>query len=232
MREDKIGISLIIPVYNESVNIVKSVYDGLNMLAKLSEDYEIIIVESGSTDNTAEVADWLSSDNNQVKVIHQGAKLGLGSALKEGINKSKYEFIFYIDGDSPFSMDEFIRGFHLLRDNEVVCGYRLNRQDTFVRSLCSKAFNLSMRILYGVSIRDVQIGFKMFRKEIFDKAKLVSDSMFISAEIIAKAHKAGYRIAELGVRYNDRTSGKSSVTIREVIKIGADLIALKIGVLR
>jgi glycosyltransferase involved in cell wall biosynthesis len=223
------GISLVIPVYNEEDNIQKAVQDGLQMLPQLTRDFEVIIVESGSTDSTGAVTDRLAGENERVRVVHQGAKLGLGSALKEGFGLAKYESIFYIDGDNPFRMSEFVRGFPLLQEADIVCGYRTNRQDSFLRALYSKLFNLLMRLLFGVKVRDTQIGFKLLRRSIFERVKLTTDSMFIDAELLYKAQKAGYRIAELGVEYLGKPSGKSSVTFREVVKIGVDLFRYRFG---
>lgn len=223
------GISLVIPVYNEEENIKRAVMDGLSVLPQLSRDFEIIIVESGSTDDTAVVADHLAEENERVKAIHQGAKLGLGSALKEGFAAARHDYIFYIDGDNPYRMSEFIRGFPLLQQADVVCGYRLNRQDPPMRAFYSKVFNFLMRALFGVKARDVQIGFKMMRKSIFERVKLTTDSMFIDAELLIKAQKAGYRITEFGVEYLGKSSGRSSVTLREVAKIAIDLLRYRMG---
>jgi glycosyltransferase involved in cell wall biosynthesis len=226
------GISLVIPVYNEEDNIQKAARDGLAILSGLTKDFEIIIIESGSTDNTGAVTDRLTAEDERVRVIHQGAKLGLGNALKAGFGAARYESIFYIDGDNPFRMSEFVRGYPLLGEADIVCGYRTNRQDTFVRALYSRAFNFVMRTLFGVRVRDTQIGFKLLRKSLFEQVKLTTDSMFIDAELLIKAQKAGYRITELGVEYLGKPSGKSSVTFREVIKIGADLLKYRLGGLK
>ena len=226
------SISLVIPVYNEEDNIRKAVLDGLLILPQLAKDFEIIIIESGSTDTTGAVTDRLAGENERVRVIHQGAKLGLGSALKEGFGAAKYESIFYIDGDNPFRMSEFVRGFPLLQEADIVCGYRTNRQDTFIRALYSWVFNFLMRTLFGVKVRDTQIGFKLLRKSIFERVRLTTDSMFIDAELLIKAQKAGYRITELGVEYLGKPSGKSSVTFREVVKIGLDLFRYRFGGLK
>lgn len=222
------SISLVVPVYNEEENIKKVVQDGLSVLSQLTRDFEIIIVESGSTDNTAAVVDRLANEDERVRAIHQGAKLGLGSALKEGFGAAQYEYIFYMDGDNPFQMSEFIRGFPLLQQADVVCGCRVNRQDTPVRALYSKVFNFLMRTLFQVKVRDVQIGFKMMRKSIFERVKLTTDSMFIDSELLIKAQKEGYRITELDVEYLGKSSGKSSVTFRDIMKIARDLVKYKI----
>ena len=221
------GISLVIPVYNEEENIMKAVEDGLSVLPQLARDFEIIIVESGSTDDTGAVVDELAREDERVRAIHQGTKMGLGSALKEGFGAARYGYIFYIDGDNPFRMSEFIRGFPLLQEADLVCGYRVNRRDIPLRALYSGVFNLLMRILFGVRVRDTQIGFKMMRKSIFDRVKLTTDSMFIDAELLIKAQKEGYRITELDVEYVGN-SGKSSVTFRDVLKIATDLLKHKI----
>ncbi len=222
------SISLVIPVYNEEASITEAVKDGLAVLSRLTGDGEIIIVESGSTDNSAAVTDNLAEENERVKVVHQGVKKGLGSALKEGFGAARGDFIFYMDGDNPFRMSEFERGFPLLMETDIICGYRVNRQDTFIRAIYSKVFNLMMRTLFGVKVRDVQIGFKMLRKSIFERVHLKADSMFIDAELLIKAQKAGYRIAEMGVEYLGNPSGKSSVTPLDVLKIAWDLVKYKI----
>jgi len=221
------GISLVIPIYNEEGNIAKSVSEAVPVLASLTQDYEIIFVESGSTDNSAAILNGFATENERIKVIHQGAKLGLGSALKQGFDAARYEYIFYIDGDNPFPMSDFIRGFPLLQQADIVCGYRVNRRDTPIRYIYSKVFNLLIRTLFQVKVRDVQIGFKMLRKSIFEKVKLNSDGMFIDAELLIKAQNEGYRITEFGVRYLGRASGKSSVTLWEVLKIAGDLLKYK-----
>jgi glycosyltransferase involved in cell wall biosynthesis len=223
------GISLVIPVYNEEENIKRAVHDGLSTLPQLARDFEIIIVESGSIDNSAVVVDQLAKENERAKVIHQVTKLGLGSALKEGFSAAQYEYIFYTDGDNAFRMSEFIRGFPLLKEADLVCGYRVNRQDPLVRALYSKVFNFLMRVLFGVKMRDVQIGFKMMRSSIFQKVKLRANSMFIDAELLIKTQKEGFRIAELGVEYMGNPLGKSSVNFRDVLKIVWDLIRYKMG---
>jgi len=222
------GISLVIPVYNEGENIQKAVRDGLSVLPQLTKDFEIVIVESGSTDNTGAVVDELAREDKRVRAIHQGAKLGLGSALKEGLGAAKYGNIFYIDGDNPFRMSEFIRGFPLLQEADIVCGYRTNRQDTPIRAIYSKVFNFLMRVLFGVKVRDTQIGFKMMKKNVFERVNLTTDSMFIDAEFLIRAQRAGYKITELGVEYLGNPSGKSSVTFMDVLKIARDLVKYKI----
>lgn len=221
------GISLVIPIYNEEGNIPKSVSEAVPVLASLAQDYEIIFVESGSTDNSAAILDGFAAENERIKVIHQEAKLGLGSALKEGFDAARHEYIFYIDGDNPFRMSEFARGFPLFEQADIVCGYRINRKDTFVRLIYSKVFNLLMRTLFQVKVRDVQIGFKMLRKSTFEQVKLTSDGMFIDAELLIKAQNEGYRITEFGVQYIGRTSGKSSVTFKEVLRMVRELVSIK-----
>lgn len=217
------GISLVIPIYNEEGNIEKSVSDAVPVLESLAENYEIIFVESGSTDSSAVILDRLAAENKRIKVIHQGAKKGLGSALKEGFVSAKYEYIFYIDGDNPFQMSEFIQRFPLLERVDVVCGYRMNRNDTPIRYIYSKVFNFLVRSFFQVKVRDVQIGLKMLRKSIFERVKLRSDGMFISAELLIKAQNEGYRITEFGVKYIDRASGTSSLTFGDVVKMAKDL---------
>lgn len=202
--------------------------DAVPVLTSLAEDYEIIFVEGGSTDNSTIILDRLAAESKRIKVIHQGAKKGLGSALKEGFASAKYEYIFYIDGDNPFRMSEFTRGFPLLQQADIVCGYRVNRDDTPIHSIYSKVFNFLIRTLFRVKVRDVQIGFKMLRKSILKRVKLKSDSMFIDAELLIKAQNEGCRITEFGVKYIERVSGRSSVTLGDVLKIARDLLRYKI----
>lgn len=219
------SISMVIPVYNEESNIRQCAADALAMLTSLTTEFELIFVESGSTDRTGAIVDELAEQDERIKVLHQRVKKGLGNALKEGYTIARNEWVFYTDGDNAFEMSRFCEAAELLKrpDVDVVNGRRVNRNDTVARAIYTRVYNLIMRLLFGVRARDKAIGFKAFKQTVLDVVELHSDSMFISGEFLAQAYKYGYKVAEMDVHYRERTAGASTVNIRVVLAIAADL---------
>jgi len=220
------SISMVIPVYNEEGNIRQCVTGALAMLTSLTTEFELILVESGSTDRTGAIADELAGRDERIKVLHQGAKKGVGNALKEGYAIARNEWVFYTDGDNPFEMSRFCEAAELLKrpDVDVVNGRRVNRNDTMVRALYTRVYNFIMRFFFGVRVRDKAIGFKAFKRKVLDTIELHSDSMFISGEFLAQVYKHGFRVAEIDVYYRERTAGASTVNTRLVLAMVADLV--------
>jgi dolichol-phosphate mannosyltransferase len=217
---------MVIPFYNEEGNIERCTNDAFSMLSSLTDEFELIIVESGSTDRTGAMADVLAKQDERIKVLHQGSKQGVGSALKEGYKMAKNEWVFYTDGDNAFEMSGFCEVAKLLGrpDVDVVNGRRVNRNDTVIRAIYTRAYNFIMRFFFGVRARDRAIGFKGFKRKVLDRIELHSNSMFISGEFLAQVYKYGYKVAEVDVYYRERTAGASTVNTRLVLAMVADLI--------
>ncbi len=210
------SISLVVPLYNEEATIGELTEKLNQYFLKLGITYEIILVESGSTDRSGEVCDELSKKYSTVKVIHEGARNGYGSGIRTGWSQAHYEIMTYVDSDSPCSLDYYAKALELLRNPkvDVVLGYRVGGRENFTRWFFSKGYNWLTKFVFGLwGMRDVNFTFKLFRKEMYDKVSLQSKGWFIDVELLAELKKQKARWVQLPVNYTPRTKGSSTVKI-------------------
>lgn len=203
------NLSVFFPLYNEEGNVKASVEKAILVLENLKQDYEIILVNDGSSDNTGKICDEIAEKNPKVKVIHHQKNLGYGEALKSGFYNAKYEIIVYTDGDGQFDFGEVDKFLEKIEDNDLVIGYRIKRQDPFFRILFKRGWRLSLLTFFGLTLKDVDCGFKMVRKEVLEKISHLESQRgaMINAELAIKAKKAGFKIAEVGVNHYPRLKG-------------------------
>ncbi len=224
-------ISLFYPMFNEEANIEEAVRRALAVLPRFTDRFEVILVDDGSRDRTGAIADRLSAEDPRVRVVHHRANRGYGAALRSGIHAARYEWIFYTDGDNQFDLEDLRGLIPFARDHEVVSGYRIDRRDPFHRKMNAWIFNVAMRLLFGLALRDVDCAFKLYRRSIFEGLVLRSDGAMIDAEILARTRARGARIAEAGVHHYPRVAGsqtgaKLSVifrAFRELFRLWAEL---------
>ncbi len=224
-------ISLSLPCYNEEGNIAKVTAEACKILDEITDtpegtsNYEVIIVNDGSSDKTADIADGLAKDNPKIKVIHHKVNKGYGAAVCSGLKNSRYDYICFADGDGQFDLIEIKRLVELIVDNDIVIGYRIKRNDPLYRLLNAKMYGLLIQILFGLKVRDINCAFKIFKKEVIDDLKIESNGALINAEILIKAKNKGYnKIKEIPVHHYPRVSGKQTganlkVIIRAFIEI-------------
>ncbi|MGA2679816.1 MAG: glycosyltransferase family 2 protein [Sedimentisphaerales bacterium] len=208
--ERQISISVFFPCYNEQDNVEQTTQRAMEVLEGLKADYEIILVNDGSADQTGARADAIAAGNNRVRVVHHPQNMGYGAALQSGIRAAKKELIFFTDGDGQFDIGEIKLLLPLIAQNDIVCGYRLDRKDPFVRKLNGWMWTRLVNLLFGMNIRDIDCAFKLFRAEIFEDMRMSSEGALISAEILARATRRGFRIAEVGVHHYPRKAGKQT----------------------
>lgn len=215
--KETFSLSIILPAYNEAQNnIGKSVNGALQILEEVSCKGEIILIDDGSTDKTGIVADKLSDQTEQLKVIHHNVNKGMGTAIISGIRAAKHEFVFYTDSDNQFDYNELKTMLPLIEAADIVMGFRDIRQDSLARKINSFGYNFLTRILFGLNIKDVNCSFKLFRKEIFENMNLRSRGFFIDAEILLKASRMNCKITQIPVTHIPRLSGKSKVELKSV----------------
>ena len=200
-------LSLFYPMYNEEANIEEAVRRALEILPRYAEEFEVILVNDGSQDRTREIAERLVEKDPRVRAVHHATNQGYGAALRSGLAASRYEWIFYTDGDNQFDLDDLRLLLPLLRDADIVSGYRIARRDPWHRRLNAWTFNRAMRILLGLKLRDVDCAFKIYRRSALEGCELRSGGAMIDAEILARARKRGARIIEVGVHHYPRTAG-------------------------
>jgi glycosyltransferase involved in cell wall biosynthesis len=205
-----VSISVFFPCYNEQDNVTRTLERALDVLQKLTSDFEVIIVDDGSTDATGKVADRIAGRDNRIKVVHHQTNLGYGAALQSGFGAATKELVFYTDGDGQFDIRELPPLLPLIRQYDIVSCYRLNRQDNIIRKVNGWAWTLLVCLLFGMKIRDIDCAFKLYKREIFDNIDLVSAGALIDAEILARAVRSGYTVAQTGVHHYPRTAGEQT----------------------
>jgi glycosyltransferase involved in cell wall biosynthesis len=211
------SISAFFPVLNEEGTVAKLTEDLLNILSPNFEHKEVIIINDGSTDGTGQIAEELHAKNNgYVKVIHHSKSAGYGNALKAGFTAAQHDLIFFTDGDYQFDMNDLYRALSLIEGNDIVVGYRQNRKDPKHRIWLSKGYNLLVRILFGLKLKDIDCSFKLFKRTALGKITIESDGYFIDTEIMVKAKKQGLIINEFGVKHLPRSFGVSKVKIKHI----------------
>jgi glycosyltransferase involved in cell wall biosynthesis len=214
---DKISISVFSPCYNEEKNFGKLLKGMLDFLPEISSDFEIIIVDDGSTDSTAEIARKYAMNHSQVKVISHKRNMGYGAALRTGFENCNKDYIFFTDGDNQFDISEMTKLLPYIRDYDIVTGYRLKRRDNFIRKINEFNFNRLVRILFGLKVKDLNCAFKIYRKEVIKSLKLRSTLAFINSELLIRAKKKGFTLKEVGVTHYPRKWGTQSGANLKVI---------------
>lgn len=208
------SVSVFFPTYNEEENIERAVNQAAEVLGEFCGDFEIIIVDDGSRDGTSKLSDELARRDPRVKVVRHQENRGFGAALRSGIESATRDLIFYTDSDNQFDMREITRLLERLDEGwDMVVGYRIDRQDPAMRIFTAWVYNLLIRFLFGLRVRDVDCSFKVFRREIFEGMTIRARSGLADAEILIKAIKAGRRFCEVGVHHYPRTHGATSYNI-------------------
>jgi glycosyltransferase involved in cell wall biosynthesis len=217
-------ISAFFPAHNEEANIEELTRKTVRVLSEICEDYEVIIVNDGSKDRTKEIAENLAKENPNIRVISHEINRGYGAALRTGFYNSRFEWIFFTDGDGQFDVTEIKELIKYTDKADLITGYRIKRQDSFIRKLNAFAWGTLVKLLFGFKVKDVDCAFKLIKKEIIDSAKLESDGALISTELLAKATRMGYKIFEIGVHHYPRRAGtqtgaKLKVILRAFIEL-------------
>jgi glycosyltransferase involved in cell wall biosynthesis len=220
------GLTVLFPAWNEQAGIRRAVAAAQEICEGLSsedeiEDYEILIVDDASTDATGAIADEMACQDPRIRVIHHPENRKLGGALKSGFSEARQELVLYSDADLPFDMAEVRKACRLIRlhPSDIVAAYRHSRTgEGLVRLFYSYAYNWLVRIALGLRVRDVNFAFKLCRRRIFEQVRLASEGSFIDAELLARAHRLGFRTIQFGVDYFPRTHGISTLSSFEVIR--------------
>ncbi len=221
------SISIVLPVYNEEDNIADAVFSLDKIMEKNYKDYEIIIVESGSTDNSREIIDKLLKKYKNLKAYYQGAKKGYGNAIREGFTKAKNELILYTDSDRPFDFNELSVLIPKIEGYDAVIGSRINRKIPPLRKLYSLGYKTLIRVLFGVKVKDVNFSFKLIRRDMLKKLNLITDGWFIDAEMLIELKKNNAKINQVPIYYTLRKKGKSNVTFKTIFGIANEIYQYK-----
>lgn len=204
------SFSLVLPAHNEAENIEPVVKHALEVLPGFFDSFEIIVVNDGSRDNTGEIIDRLASEDQQVRAIHHKKNRGYGGALTSGFEASTGDHVMFMDSDRQFNIADIARLYPFISTHEIVAGFRMMRQDELHRRVFAEIFNLVVRVLFGVHLRDIDCAFKVFDGNLIRSLQLSSPGALINTEIQAKARRQGARIQQVGVRHFPRIAGEAT----------------------
>jgi glycosyltransferase involved in cell wall biosynthesis len=231
-RRTSVSISVFFPCYNEQDNVERTVEQALAVLKKLNADFEVIIVDDGSSDATGKIADEISIRDSRVKVVHHHPNLGYGAALQSGFKAASKELVFYTDGDGQFDISEMPPLLPLVEQYDIVSCYRLNRQDNLIRKLNGWAWTKLVCFLFNMKVRDIDCAFKLYKREIFDNIRMSSSGALIDTEILARAIREGYSITQRGVHHYPRTAGaQTGANLRVILRAFRELFKLRSRIL-
>jgi glycosyltransferase involved in cell wall biosynthesis len=226
MRRYPHNVSVVFPAKNEGSNIEPCVLVADALLRELVNEYEIIVVDDGSTDRTAELASKLADGNRRVRCIKHDTNVGYGAALRTGFISARYEYLFFSDSDRQFDIFDLKDLLEIAETADIVVGYRRQRQDPLARKVAAVGYNYLVSFLFDVQVKDIDCAFKLFHRRVFDRIEIQSERFFVNTEILAKARICGYRIVQVPVTHLQRTADASKVgfgditrTLRELIRI-------------
>ena len=223
-----ISLSVFFPCYNEQGNIERVIRQALEVLPAISNDYEIIMVDDGSQDDTGAIIDRLAAEHPNVRAIHHDVNEGYGGALQSGFAAAAKDWVFYTDGDGQFDLHELPGLLDMIDDYDIISCYRLNRQDNWIRRLNAWAWGQLVNVLFGMRVRDVDCAFKLYRRDLFDHIPMHSRGALIDAEILARAQRAGFRIGQRGVQHYPRQAGQQSgANLKVIARAFVELLKLR-----
>ena len=197
-------------MYNEEGNIEQAVSAALAVLAGLADRYEVIVVNDGGRDRTGAIADRLAAANPHVRVVHHPVNRGYGAALRSGLAAARYPLVVLADGDNQFDLNELPVLLRSVAKSDIASGYRIARRDPAFRRLNAFMYNQAARLLFSIRVRDVNCGFKVYRRPLVERLlpQLRSTGALINVEILARARKLGARVTEVGVHHYPRETGR------------------------
>jgi glycosyltransferase involved in cell wall biosynthesis len=224
----KPGLSVFFPAYNDSGTIASLVIAALQAARSLTSDFEVIIVNDGSADATADIADELARTYPEVRVVHHDRNRGYGGALRSGFAAATRDLVFYTDGDAQYDPREMTVLWHALSDDvDLVNGYKISRSDPLHRIIIGRIYHHTVRVLFGLKVRDVDCDFRMMRRAIFERVTLEKNSGVICLEMMKKIQDAGFRITEVPVHHYHRAYGRSQFfNFRRLFRTGIDVLKL------
>jgi glycosyltransferase involved in cell wall biosynthesis len=229
------SISMVLPAYNEADNIEPMVAEATPALESVTDDYEIVVVDDGSADDTAGVTRRVMREYPRVRLVEHPVNQGFGAAVFSGFTTAEKDWIFYTDADRQFVLSELEQFVPFMDDADLIAGYRAPRRDPFMRVVYGKGWSALCTLLFGYTVRDVDCGFKLLRREIIQSLapQIASRGATFSIEWLVRAKRAGYRFAELPVTHRPRVAGsQTGATINVITRAFRELWRVRVQLWR
>jgi glycosyltransferase involved in cell wall biosynthesis len=222
------GLSVFFPAYNDSGTIASMVIRAVQAASELTPDFEVIVVDDGSSDATPAIIDELARTYAQVRAVHHPRNRGYGGALQTGFRSATKELIFYTDGDAQYDPAELKALWeHMTAEADLVNGYKISRSDPLHRIVIGRVYHHIVKLLFGLTVRDVDCDFRLMRRRIFERINLEKTSGVICLEMMKKITDGGFRIVEVPVHHYHRAFGRSQFfNFRRIGKTAVDVMRL------
>jgi glycosyltransferase involved in cell wall biosynthesis len=235
MRADDLalpGLSVVLPCFNEAANVSQAVRQALEAARLVTPHCEVIVVDDGSSDETAQLAAKLAAIDPDVRLVVHPENRGYGTALRSGIEAARMPWVLLTDADLQFDLKQIEDFLPFTDSHDLIVGDRVTRRDPIARRANAAAWNWLMRRMFGLPVHDVDCAFKLVRRDVLADVDLVASGAMISTEMIVKTLQKGARLKELGVHHRPRAAGEQSGANPRVIwRAFGELVQLR-GVLR
>jgi glycosyltransferase involved in cell wall biosynthesis len=227
-RNTSPGLTVFFPAYNDSGTIASLVIRAIQTASTLTSDYEVIVVNDGSTDSTGQILDELARVYPRVRIVTHQVNRGYGGALRSGFASASKDIIFYTDGDAQYDPSEMAALWPKMAAGvDLVNGCKISRSDPWHRILIGRIYHHTVKIMFGLRVHDVDCDFRLLRRAIFDRVHLEKDSGVICLEMMKKIQDAGFGIVEVPVHHYHRAHGTSQFfNVRRVVRTGIDVLKL------
>ncbi len=221
------GLSVVLPAWNEEAVIARTIQAVVETLSQVAPDYEVIVVDDGSTDRTGEIADALAAQNPRIRVVHNRPNRGYGGALIAGFNAVSKELTFFMDSDGQFDIRDIIRLLEHIDETDAVLGYREHRQDPPLRIVNAWGWKMLMRLLFGLKVRDVDCAFKLYPTKLVRRANVQAQGAMVNTEMLVKLNRLGYKWIEVPINHYRREGGKATgANLRVILRAFKELLKL------
>jgi glycosyltransferase involved in cell wall biosynthesis len=204
------SLSLVLPAHNEEENIGIVVEQALAALPAFTDAFEIVVVNDGSRDKTPQIVEGFAARDQRVKLVTHPVNRGYGAALTSGFTAATGDFVMFMDADRQFDIYDLALLTPFAADFDIVAGFRMERNDPLIRRINAEIFNVAVRILFGVHLRDIDCAFKLFRGELLRSMELTAPGALINTEIQAKARRQGATLEQVGVHHYPRVAGTAT----------------------
>jgi len=228
--EKKFNISFVLPMFNESQNIRRTIGTIKNLAKQLADDYEIVVVDDASTDASVRLVEEVAATDDVIKLFCLKKNTKFGGAFAKGFEEARKDVIVYMDSDMPVKLEDIKESIPFIADFDIVTGYsKVKKGDTVFRKIVSRTYNFLVESLFGLNVKDINSGYKVVRKSVIEGIKFISRSPFVDVELFLYAKRKNCTIHQFPLIFMPRDGGRSYIArLPVILATFMDMIKVKI----